>query len=256
MKVVIIEDEALAANKLEKMILKHNANFQVLEKLGSVEAATDWLSNQAMPDLLFLDIQLSDGTCFDLLKNIEITCPVIFTTAYDHFALDAFQLHSVDYLLKPVSQDKLGKALGKLDEMQQHYQKSQADPEWKTVLKTLEGQQQQAYKSRFLIKSGTRYFPVSTEQTHYFFSAQRITFLVTNEGKKYTIGYTLDELANLLDPADFFRINRKMIVHIKSIQMVHKHFNGRLKVELNPQSEEEVMVSSRRVADFQAWLDR
>lgn len=256
MNIVIIEDEALAAGKLEKMILKHNSEFKVLEKLGSVEAASEWFAQHDMPDLLFLDIQLSDGTSFDLLKTIEITCPVIFTTAYDHFALDAFQLHSVDYLLKPVSQDKLAKALAKLDEMQQHYQKSQTSPQWETVLKTLEGQQPQAYKARFLIKSGTRYFPVSTKQTHYFFSEQRITFLVTEEGKKYTIGYTLDELANLLDPADFFRINRKMIVHIKSIQMVHKHFNGRLKVELDPQPEEEIMVSSRRVADFQAWLDR
>ena len=231
MNIVIIEDEALAAGKLEKMILKHNSEFKVLEKLGSVEAASEWLAQHDMPDLLFLDIQLSDGTSFDLLKSIEITCPVIFTTAYDHFALDAFQLHSVDYLLKPVSQDKLAKALAKLDEMQQHYQKSQTSPQWETVLKTLEGQQPQAYKARFLIKSGTRYFPVSTKQTHYFFSEQRITFLVTEEGKKYTIGYTLDELANLLDPADFFRINRKMIVHIKSIQMVHKHCNGRLKGE-------------------------
>lgn len=255
MKIVIIEDETLAANKLEKMILKYRDSFQVIEKLGSVESAREWLTTHEMPDLLFLDIQLSDGTSFDLLKTITITCPVIFTTAYDHFALEAFQLHSVDYLLKPVSQDKLAKALDKLDAWQQRYQQMPAAPAWETVIKKLEGQQQ-AYKSRFLIKSGTRYFPISTAETHYFFSAQRITFLVTAEGKRYTIGYTLDDLANELDPADFFRINRKMIINIKSIQMVHKHFNGRLKVDLEPSVEEEVMVSSRRVADFQDWLDR
>ena len=255
MDIVIIEDEVLAANKLEKMIIRYNADYRIVKKLGSVEAANEWLSEHEMPDLLFMDIQLSDGTSFDLLKTIEISCPVIFTTAYDHFALDAFQLHSVDYLLKPVSQEKLTKAFQKLEEMQQQFQQEEAHPEWEAVIKTLETTQQ-TYKSRFLIKTGTRYFPIPTEQTYYFFSSQRITFLVTEEGKKYTINHTLDELAQLLDPADFFRINRKMIVHINSIQMVHKHFNGRLKVDLVPQSTEEVMVSSRRVADFQAWLDR
>jgi len=255
MDIVIIEDEVLAANKLEKMIIRYNADYRIVKKLGSVEAANEWLSEHEMPDLLFMDIQLSDGTSFDLLKTIEISCPVIFTTAYDHFALDAFQLHSVDYLLKPVSQEKLTKAFQKLEEMQQQFQQEEAHPEWEAVIKTLETTKQ-TYKSRFLIKTGTRYFPISTEQTYYFFSSQRITFLVTDEGKKYTISHTLDELAQLLDPADFFRINRKMIVHINSIQMVHKHFNGRLKVDLVPQSTEEVMVSSRRVADFQAWLDR
>ncbi len=255
MDIVIIEDEVLAANKLEKMIVRYNADYRIVQKLGSVEAANEWLSEHEMPDLLFMDIQLSDGTSFDLLKTIEISCPVIFTTAYDDFALEAFQLHSVDYLLKPVSQEKLTKAFQKLEEMQQQFQQEEAHPEWEAVIKTLETTQQ-TYKSRFLIKTGTRYFPISTEQTYYFFSSQRITFLVTEEGKKYTINHTLDELAQLLDPADFFRINRKMIVHINSIQMVHKHFNGRLKVDLTPESTEEVMVSSRRVADFQAWLDR
>jgi len=255
MRILIIEDENLAADKLEQMILRYDAEYEILDKLRSVEAATAWFAEHKAPDLLFLDIHLLDGTCFDILKKIDIPCPVIFTTAYDAYALDAFQLNSIDYLLKPISFSKLQQAFQKLETMQHTFQQHQQSQQLDNVLHTLQTQQQ-VYKTRFLVKSGARLFSVATEQARYFFTADRITFLVTAEGKKYSINHTLDELEDLLNPADFFRINRQMIIHIESVQMVHKYFKGRLKVDLSPTYEEEAMVSSRRVADFQAWLDQ
>lgn len=255
MNIVIVEDEVLAANKLEQMILRYDPNNSILQKIRSVEDAIAWLTKNAPPDLLFLDIHLLDGTCFDILKTTEITCPVIFTTAYDAYALDAFQLHSVDYLLKPVGFSKLQKAFQKLEAMQSVLEKARQIQKLNDVLAAFENKNQ-TYKSRFLVKSGARLFPVSVDLVRYFFSEDRLTFLVTEEGKKYTVQQTLDELETLLDPAYFFRINRKIILHIDSIQVVHRYFKGRLKINLVPAYGEDAIVSSRRVGDFQAWLDR
>jgi len=255
MKILIIEDETLAADKLQRMIERYDERHEIVDKLRSVEAATNWFAQNEAPDLLFLDIHLLDGTCFDILNAIDIPCPVIFTTAYDAYALEAFQLNSVDYLLKPISFARLEKAFHKLESMQQSFQHQQQAQQLEDVLHALQNRQT-AYKTRFLVKSGARLFSVATEQARYFFSDEGINYLVTVDGKKYSINHTLDELEQLLNPADFFRINRQMIIHISSIQMVHKYFKGRLKIDLQPSSEQEAMVSSRRVADFQAWLDR
>lgn len=254
MTIVIIEDEILAANKLEQMILRHNPGYTILQKIRSVETATNWFIEHPLPDLLFMDIHLLDGTCFDILKKIDISSPVIFTTAYDAYALDAFQLHSIAYLLKPINFAKLQNAFLKLESMQDRLQKTQQVQNWGKVLAALENKSP-AYKSRFMIKSGARVFPIAIEQVCYFFSEDRITFLVTKDGKKHSISHTLDEIENLVDPAFFFRISRQMLIHIQSIQMVHKYFKGRLKIDLVPPYREEVLVSSRRVTDFQTWLD-
>ena len=180
---------------------------------------------------------------------------MIFTTAYDAYALEAFQVHSIDYLLKPISFSKLQHAFQKLEAIQEAFQKTQQTQKLDKVLNSLE-EKGINYKSRFLVKSGSRLLPVSIDQVSYFLSEDRITFLVTRKNKRYMINHTLDELEEMIDPAEFFRINRQMILHINSIQVIHKYFKGRLKVEVAPPPEEDVMVSSRRVADFQAWLDR
>lgn len=254
MNIVIIEDEVLAANKLEQMIVRHNPDYSILQKVRSVEAATNWFNENPMPDLLFLDIHLLDGTCFDILNSIEITCPVIFTTAFDSYALDAFQLPSIAYLLKPINFAKLQKAFLKLESMQGRFQKTNQVQNLNEVLAALENKSQ-VYKSRFMIKSGVRLFSIAIEQICYFFSEDRITFLVTKDGKKHSIHHTLDEIEDLLDPSCFFRINRQMLIHIQGIKMVHKYFKGRLKIDLIPPYNEDVLVSSRRVTDFQIWLD-
>ena len=255
MDIVIIEDEVLAAEKLEKMILRHDSEHQILNKIRSVEEAVAWFSKNEPPDILFLDIHLLDGTCFDIIKTTEIRCPVIFTTAYDNYALEAFQWHSVDYLLKPVSFNKLQLAFQKLDNIRQSFQQNHQVEKLDKVINALEGQSGH-YKSRFLIKYRDKLFSINVDEIAYFFSEDRITFLVSRTDKRYAINYSLDELDTSLDPASFFRINRQMILHIDSIQVIHKHFKGRLKIDLLPEPVEPAMVSSRRVADFQAWLDR
>lgn len=254
MKILIIEDEALAADKLERMILRYDPSYEVLEKLRSVESAVDWFEKQENPDVLFLDIHLLDGTCFDLLPKVEIHCPVIFTTAYDQYAIEAFQLNSVDYLLKPISYAKLAASFDKLFEVSTQFQSLQQVQKLDEVLASL--QENEQYKSRFLVKSGARLIPIPIASISYFFSEDRITYLFTRKRKKYSISQSLDELEALLDPAQFFRINRQMVVQIDSIRMVHKYFKGRLKVDLDPPFEDEVLVSSRRASDFQLWLDR
>lgn len=255
MNLLIIEDEVLAADKLEAMILRYNPHYQIVAKIRSVEHAVKWLNENNSPDLIFMDIHLLDGTCFDILKKVAINNPVIFTTAYDNYALKAFKLQSVDYLLKPVSFTKLEQAFQKLEEMQQHFQKDSQADKLEELLSTLKDEPI-VYKSRFLVKSGSRLFPIDITQIAYFYSEDRITFLVTKKNKKYSIHHTLDELEKTLNPMDFFRINRQMIVQVESIQVVHKSFKGRLKIDLSPTPIEEVMVSSRRVIDFQTWLDR
>ncbi len=254
MKIVIIEDEIPAAEKLEKMIRQHDEQHDIQKKLRSVEGAVAWFSDHPLPDLLFMDIHLLDGTCFELLKQIELTCPVIFTTAYDRYALEAFQLHSIDYLLKPISYDKLAQAFEKLASLQENLRQEQQQSIDK-VVQALESKKP-SYKSRFLVKSGSRLFSVPIEAIAYFFSKDRITFICTQKDKKYSVNHSLDEIEELLDPSLFFRINRQMILHINSVQMVHKYFKGRLKVDLIPPSEEDAFVSSRRVGDFQDWLDQ
>lgn len=252
MKILIIEDEELAADKLERMIHRYDPSYEVLDKLRSVESSIEWFEKRHAPDLLFLDIHLLDGTCFDLLPKVEISCPVIFTTAYDQYAIEAFQLNSIDYLLKPISYTRLAASFEKLFAVSTQFQSLRQMQKLDEVLATLQAGEN--FKSRFLVKSGARFIPIPTTSISYFFSEDRITYLLTRKQKKYSISQSLDELEQLLDPAQFFRINRQMILQVDSIRMVHKYFKGRLKVDLNPPYEEEVLVSSRRVSDFQAWL--
>ncbi|PCJ96498.1 MAG: DNA-binding response regulator [Flavobacteriaceae bacterium] len=255
MNIVIIEDEVLAANKLEQLVLQYNPNFKILAKIRSVKEAIAWFTNQGLPDLLFMDIHLLDGNSFDILKKIEINCLVVFTTAHNRYALDAFKVNSIDYLLKPINYDKLEKAFQKLEQLQKKLN-GQSSDQLQQLMASL-SQQNTTYKDRFLVKSGTKMFSVDVGDISQFYSEERISFLHTRQQKRFMISQSLEELESILDPKDFFRINRQMIVHINSIIVVHKHFKGRLKIELNTVSPfKEIMVSSRRASDFQTWLDR
>lgn len=253
MKVVIIEDEHLAANKLEKMIKQYDPKIEVAEKLDSVESAVEWLSSNDSPDLLFLDIRLTDGTCFDIIQQTTINCPVIFTTAYDQYALEAFNLQSIDYLIKPVSQDKLNKAMDKMDRMRKNLSLHNSDLE--LILRKVEGANDN-YKSRFLIKSGSSMRSISVEDVAYFYSEDKLVFMKTKNEKRYIVNETLEELEGALNPADFFRINRQFIVHFEAIEKVHPHFKGRLKIELKPAPTDEVYISNRRASAFKDWMNQ
>lgn len=253
MRVVIVEDEHLAASKLEKMILKYDSEIEILEKLESVESAISWLKENKSPDLIFLDIQLTDGTSFDIIKKVELKCPAIFTTAYDQYALEAFQLQSIDYLIKPISQEKLQKSMDKLKKMKDVFSTKNMD--FEHLLNTVNNLDKD-YKQRFLVKSGSIMKSIHIAEIAYFYSEDKLVFIKTKNNLRFAINETLDELEGLLNPSDFFRINRQYIVNFEVIQKVHHHFNGRLKIDFVPAPEEAIYISNRRATPFKAWMDK
>ncbi len=251
MKVLIIEDEIPAAKRLSSLVRQFRPNAQIVEVIDSVEGAIKWLNTFEKPDLLFMDIQLSDGLSFDIFNHSEINTPVIFTTAYDQYMLKAFKVNSVDYLLKPIDPDELEKAFLKFDTIfrqPQFYDKSAIE----NLLKVMT---QKEYKSRFIVKVGQQLTYISIEDISYFYSEDGLLCVKTKNGKRHILDYTLDQLEQVLDPSEFFRINRKIITRINAIQKIHTYFNSRLKLELHPKTELEVIVSRDRVGDFKKWLD-
>jgi len=252
MKTLIIEDEKPAAKRLSKLLATHSPDCEILEMIDSVEAAAKWLNLFPKPDLIFMDIQLADGLSFDVFSKVEVSSPVIFTTAFDQYTLRAFKVNSVDYLLKPIDPEELKLALEKFRKY--HQQTEQYDSSGlERMLRSV--MEQQSYKERFLIKSGQHLSYISTNEVAYFFSEDGITFAQNKNGKKHIIEYTLDQLAQNLNPKDFFRINRQMLVHIQSIGKIAAWFNSRLKLELQPNNELNMVVSREKVNAFKAWLD-
>lgn len=253
MKVVIVEDEHLAASKLEKMILKYDSEIEILEKLESVESAILWLKNNNSPDLIFLDIQLTDGTSFDIIKEVELNCPAIFTTAYDQYALKAFELQSIDYLIKPISQEMLEKSIEKFKKMKDSLSSKNID--YSHILKAVKSVGKE-YKLRFLVKTGSVMKSIGVMDIAYFYSEDKLVFIKTKSDQKFVIGESLDELERVLNPLDFFRINRKYILNFDVIQKAHPHFNGRLKIEFKPSPDEDIYISNRRATPFKEWMDK
>lgn len=254
MRVLIIEDEPLAADKLVNLLLEYDRNIQVLDLLPSVETAVNWLKNNPLPDLLLLDIQLADGLCFDIFKAVEVKCPVIFCTAYDQYALKAFQLHSIDYLLKPVQYAKLKQSLEKMKEMQQGRRADAAAVQIDDIINMIR-KKDSPYKSRFMVKLGNKIKTIRTDEIAYFYSNNKLNMLFTKDGSSYPVDYSLDELIQILDPQYFFHINRRLIIHIDAAKEIHPYFKGRLKLVLSPHLDEEVIVSSQKTPLFKAWLD-
>jgi DNA-binding LytR/AlgR family response regulator len=246
MKILLIEDELPAAKQLTKMLLQYDADITVIEVLDSVEASVKWLQTFPAPDAIFMDIQIADGLSFDIFTKVEITSPVIFTTAFDQYAIKAFRVAAIDYLLKPIEPEELENALNRLKEKTQ-----QNVPDFSKMLDLL---QRSNKKERFLVKSGGSLVSIETSDIHYFFSEDGLTQATMNVGKKHIIEFTLDELEQQLDPKNFFRISRKMILNTKAIQKIHTHFNSRLKLDLTPSFHEEVFVSRERVNGFKTWL--
>jgi two-component system LytT family response regulator len=254
MHVLIIEDEAPAARRLEQLIRQYDSTVSVSGVLESVGAAVRWLSSHPAPDLIFMDIQLADGISFDIFRQTEVKTPVIFTTAYDEYALQAFKVNSIDYLLKPIEQESLNESMRKYYQLKEQF--IQPEPALlRDLMQSLQGGQK-AYKSRFLVKLGDRLVFIFTQQVAYFMAEDKLVFIVTSDNKKYNTDYSLDELENLLSPNDFFRINRQYITHIQSIKNIHHYFNGKLKLNLHPEPAQEVLISRERAALFKKWLDQ
>ncbi len=256
MNVLIVEDEALACERLEKMLAEYDPGINVLYSTDTVKDATVFMdTHRDNLDLVFLDIQLADGKSFEIFTKIDYPKPVIFTTAYDEYALKAFKLNSIDYLLKPVKAEELASALNKFKELS--IEKIQAPMIDKELLSNILSQHSTRYKQRFLVKIGSRIQFRNATEAACFYAEDKICYLIVRpSGKKYMIDHTLEELsADLLDPRQFFRISRQHIVNIDTIQEVKSYQNNRLELVLNIPYDEKLVVSRGRTADFKDWLN-
>jgi DNA-binding LytR/AlgR family response regulator len=252
MNIIILEDEELAARRLESMIKQFDESINILAKIESVEEAISWFKSNPEPDLIFLDIHLEDDLSFAIFEKVEVKSPIIFTTAFDEYAIKAFKLKSIDYLLKPISQDDLNKAILKYQDWNKNNSTSTVDMQ---SLYDLINKKVPTYKNRFSITIGTKIKSFEISDIAYFFSQSSITFMVTNDNMEYPIDYSLDQLIALLDPQQFFRINRQYLLKMKSIANVHVFPKSRLKLELLPSRKEEVFVSLDKVVKFKDWLN-
>jgi len=250
MKVLLVEDEKVAANRLEKMLLEIDPDIQVMAKTGTITESAKWLlNNQA--DLIFLDIQLADGVSFSIFDQVNVNTPVIFTTAYDQYAIKAFQLNSIAYLLKPIRKKELEDSLQKFKNI-----KSAFTIDFDSLLEGIQGKKQD-YKKRFLIQIGDKIKKVETSEIAWFHAVEKNVFLKTFQHKSMAIDYSLDALENLLDPGQFFRINRKYFVNMDAIESMTAFSRGRVKIKLHPPADDEMetIVSVERAANFKKWLN-
>lgn len=254
MKVLIIEDEELAAKKLIKMLGEIDGSIEIIEVLNSVKKSSQWFERNELPDLIFSDIQLGDGLSFDIYENLELNCPIIFTTAFDQYAIKAFEVNSIDYLLKPVQKDKIKASLDKYESKRKAWNPAESKLDVKSLLEAINGAKNN-FKSRFLVKLGNKIHPVKTEDIAYFFSDSKLTFLVDRGGNKYPMDVSLDEISQQLNPDLFFRINRKYIIHLDSAAEIKPYFKGRLKIKLMPAADDEIVISADKTPNFKAWLD-
>jgi len=251
MTLLIIEDEDRTARQLERLLKKYDPGIQVLAQLPSVAEAVDWLRTHPAPDLLMMDIHLEDGLAFTIFEQVPLTVPVIFTTAYDEYMIRAFKVNSIDYLLKPVDYDELVAALEKFKTV-----RSLVAPDLQALVRLIQEPRQAGFKERFMVSIGTRIRSVEVRDIACFFSEEKATFLVTREGQSLPLEYSLDQLAGLLDPSQFFRVNRQYLVARPAIDTIHVYSAGKLKLELKPAARHEILVSLSRITEFKDWLGR
>jgi DNA-binding LytR/AlgR family response regulator len=250
MKVLIIEDERPAAEKLESLLLDINPSIGIVGRLQSVLESINWLHSNSRPDMIFMDIQLDDGICFEIFDAIRIETPVVFTTAYDSYAVRAFQVNSIDYLLKPIEKEPLARALEKYKSIFERNISHQNLPEDLTIRVAV------PYKTRFFVKIGNHFHSVPVDNIIAFYNLERSVFFKTSEGKTFTIDYSLDQVQKLVDPEKFFRINRNYIIQITAIQDIYNYSSSRLGLKINGIDHLDLIVSREKVNEFKKWLDR
>jgi len=251
MKILIIEDEQLAAEQIKDYLERYGDKFEVIDIIESVQEGVEWLQNHPAPDCILSDIRLTDGLSFDIFVKVEVTCPIIFTTAYDQYAIRAFELNSVGYLLKPFQPAKLFKCLEKAEKQLSN---KPAPIDFDQLAAMMQSDHKE-YKSRFLVRLGQKIKAIPVNDIAYFMSSDKLTYLVTQHHEKYPVDHSLEEIDEMLDPVYFFKLNRKFITHFDAIKEIHPHFKGRLKLILVPESKEEIIVSSERTPAFKSWLD-
>ncbi len=249
MKAIIIEDERPAAEKLLKTIQQTAPSIEVIAVLNSVQSSIDWLLNNPLPQLLFMDIELGDGSSFKIFEKVVITCPVIFCTAYDEYWQEAFEHSGIDYLLKPVKPEKLEIALNKYDKLKQHFAANfQQLQQWQRH------PSENGYKKRFLVKRGVDYVSVKADDIAYFYATHKLVCMVDNKNQKFILDQSLSEIEKQLDPAQFYRINRKYFVHQNAIKKIKSYPKSKLQIELEPAINEEIIISQENVAAFKEWM--
>ena len=251
MKVLIIEDEEPAAKRLHKMLKEIEPGFNILDNIVSVSSAIKWFNENESPDLVFSDIQLSDGLSFEIFKTVNLTSPIIFTTAYDQYAIEAFKVNSIDYLLKPIKKDELANAVNKFKKIF-----ASAAPPAFDINKLLQSINPGApeYKKRFVVRYGEHIKTINIEEVVYFYTEDKVNFLCTKDSRRFVIDFNLDSLESTLDPKTFFRINRQYIIGIHSIAEMFAYTKSRVLIKLNPPAKHETIVSTERSAEFKHWL--
>lgn len=252
LKVLIIEDEKPAAEWLGQLIQKLNQAVTISAVLDSVSGAVEWFQQNPAPDLAFMDIQLADGLSFNIFDQVRVPCPVIFTTAYQEYAIKAFKVNSIDYLLKPISFNELEAAIRKFEEQHADRDISELTAE---IFGKVKEMIQKPFKSRFVIKVGDHLKSIPVEDILFFYSLEKASYLCTFDYKTYIVDYSLDQISEMIDSQQFFRINRKYIIRSQSIADIVFYSNSRLKIKLKKPDEEPIIVSRDKVAAFKEWLD-
>jgi two-component system, LytTR family, response regulator LytT len=252
MKILIVEDEELAVKKLQKTLAAVNESAEVVGTTDSIKTTVEWLMQNPQPDLILMDIELADGQSFEIFNLTEVKSPVIFTTSYDEFALKAFKVNSVDYLLKPIQKDELQAALNKFQKI-----KTNTDVNIDSLVKELQQKlQPKEYRKRFLVKFGQKLISVEIGEIAYFYSDGRLNFFKTSDNKKFVVDYTMDELEDMLDPKMYFRISRSFYVSVNSIEKIDDYFGNRLILGLKPAVDKEALVSREKVTEFKKWMGK
>jgi len=250
LKALIVEDEEPAAERLKKLIAAADPEIEITDVIVSIRSAVSYLEKNS-PDLIFLDIHLADGESFEIFRQVTVTCPIIFTTAYDQFALQAFKLNSLDYLLKPVKPEELAAALNKFKRLYAEKKGSAVDYE---KLVEFISKEKTEYKKRLLIRYGDLFKTVEIKDAAYFYSENKISYVCTKQNARYSLDNTLDELEKILEPKEFFRINRQFIISVDAIDKMIAVSKSRVKLTLKPPSDQETIVSTERSPEFKKWL--
>ena len=259
MKILIVEDEELAVKKLQKTLAAIDNNAVVVGMTDSIKSTVEWLQDNTAPDLILMDIELSDGQSFEIFNLAEVKSPVIFTTSYDEYALKAFKVNSVDYLLKPIQKEELQAALTKFKQVRSGYgiQDGKAGISIDNLVKELQQKlQPKEYRKRFLVKHAQKLVSIEVDDVAYFYSDGRLNFFKSKDNKKFVVDYTMDELEEMLDPEKYFRISRSFYVSIDSVDQIHDYFGNRLILYLKPTVDKEALVSREKVTEFKKWMGK
>jgi two-component system, LytTR family, response regulator LytT len=257
MNVLIVEDEQLAAKKLEKALYSIESDATVVATTTAVKTTVQWLQNNPAPDLIFMDVELSDGQSFEIYDHIEVPSPVIFVTSYDEYAVKAFKVNGVDYLLKPVQKADLADSLKKFHNITKGASSARTNVNLPFLIEELQQKlQPREFRKRFLVRLAKKLISVEVSKIAYFYYDGRLIFFKTLSNEKYIVDYTMDELEKMLDPSKYFRISRSMFVAFSAIKQIHDYSGHRLQLELTPNHEKEIVVSREKVVEFKKWVGK